>query len=121
MIELSNNNFIEAEISEIIRELKSETDGLFYKSIDTSNNYMICCPFHKEGREKKPSMGIHKKSGVCHCFACEWVGSLGEMISGVFGYDDFGRYGEKWLLQRFKNVSVENRKDYLGGNHGRHN
>ena len=64
--------YVNAEVEDIISKLKEVTlnQGLnyFYKSMDTPNNYMVCCPFHKNGQEKKPSMGIHKKSGVCHCF-----------------------------------------------------
>ena len=109
-----NNNIITADISDIIDKLKTqlEFNGIkrFYKSIDTPKNYMVCCPFHKEGQEKKPSMGILKSDGTCHCFACGWVGSLSELISNCFGYDDFGNYGNKWLIKNFLTLEIENRE-----------
>jgi DNA primase len=71
---------------------------------------MTTCPFHKGGQERKPSFGVSKVDGTCHCFACGWVGSLPEMISAVFGYDDGGAYGEKWLSRNFLALSVELRK-----------
>jgi DNA primase len=114
MIEIGNN-IINEDVSVIIDKLKFELDknGIkrFYKSIDTPKNYMICCPFHKDGQEKKPSMGILKSDGTCHCFACGWVGSLPEMISNCLGYDDMGVQGSKWLVQNFLTVQIENRTD----------
>ena len=114
MIE-ANGNIIMSDISDIIAELKTqlELNGIhrFHKIIDTPNNLMVCCPFHNNGQERKPSMGIYKKDGTCHCFACGWVGPLSEMISNCFGYDDFGNYGNKWLIKNFLSVEISKRKD----------
>ena len=114
MIEV-NGQYITADISDIIDELKKQMllngKQLFYKSIDTPKNYMICCPFHKEGQERKPSMGILKSDGTCHCFACGWVGSISELISNCFGHDDLGIFGSKWLIQNFLTLQVERRQD----------
>lgn len=110
-----NEFYISAEIEDIINELKTELElnGIkrFYKSIDTPNNYMVCCPFHKEGQEKRPSMGILKNDGTCHCFACQWTGSITEMISNCFGYNDYGIFGSKWLIKNFLTLEVEQRND----------
>ena len=114
MIEV-NGQYITADVSDIINELKNELalNGIkrFYRSIDTPSNYMVCCPFHKEGQERKPSMGIHKKSGICHCFTCGWVGDIKELVSNCFGKNDLGMYGSKWLIQNFLTLQVEDRKD----------
>lgn len=114
MIEV-NGMYITADVADIIQELKTQLHlngrNYFYKSVQTKDNYMICCPFHKDGQERKPSMGIHEKTGVCHCFSCGWVGSLQELISNCFGYDDLGIYGGKWLIRNFLTLQVEERKD----------
>lgn len=114
MIEV-NGQYVTADISDIITELKRQCElngkQLFYKSTDTPNNYMICCPFHKNGQERKPSMGILKSDGTCHCFACGWVGSIQELVSNVFGYDDLGLYGGKWLVKNFLTLQIEERKE----------
>ena len=114
MIEI-NGSYITADIEEIIIELRRqlELNGVkrFYKIIDTPNNTMVCCPFHKEGQERKPSMGIYKKDGTCHCFTCGWAGNISEMISNCFGYDDLGLYGSKWLIRNFLTLQIEERKD----------
>ena len=104
-----------ADLSEIINELRAQlilASGieLFRKGRQSGDNWMYTCPFHKGGQERKPSFGISKVDGTCHCFACGWVGSLPEMISAVFGYDDGGSYGEKWLSRNFVALSVELRK-----------
>lgn len=110
-----NEQYITADVEDIIAELKSQLaiNGIqrFYRTIDTPRNLMVCCPFHKDGQERKPSMGIYKKDGTCHCFACEWVGNITELISNCFGYDDLGVYGSKWLVQNFLTLSVESRND----------
>lgn len=85
--------------------------SLFHRfRLSGNSDIMTTCPFHKGGQERKPSFGISKVDGTCHCFACGWVGSLPEMISAVFGYDDNGSYGEKWLSRNFLALSVELRK-----------
>ena len=85
--------------------------SLFHRfRLSGNTDIMTTCPFHKGGQERKPSFGISKVDGTCHCFACGWVGSLTEMISAVFGYDDNGAYGEKWLSRNFLALSVELRK-----------
>ena len=114
MIEV-NGAYISDDIPSIINELKRQLalNGVdrFYKMVDTPNNTMICCPFHKNGQERKPSMGILKKDGTCHCFACGYTSNLSEMVSNCFGYDDWGTFGSKWLIKNFIAIQLEERKD----------
>lgn len=109
----ANNQVIMSDVFTIITELKRqlEVNGIhrFYKTIKTPNNVMVCCPFHKNGQERKPSLGILETDGTCHCFACGWVGSLQEMISLCFGYDDMGNYGNKWLVKTFISANISER------------
>lgn len=109
----ANNTVIMADITTIIEELKSQlaSNGIyrFYKTIKTPGNVMICCPFHKDGQEKRPSLGILEKDGTCHCFACGWVGSIQEMISLCFGKNDMGAFGSKWLIKNFVSAEVSER------------
>lgn len=114
MIE-ANGLQVLTDVYDILVELRSclEVNGIkrFYKIIKTPGNVMTCCPFHKEGQERKPSFGILEKDGTCHCFSCGWVGSIQEMISNCFGYNDFGAYGNKWLVKNFVTANVETRPD----------
>ena len=45
--------------------------GLTYK--DVGKNHIVSCWFHKEN---KPSMAIHKETGVFYCFSCKRSGNL---------------------------------------------
>ena len=122
MIEV-NNQYITADEKDIIIELRKQLDlkGIkrFSKIIVSGDNIQTNCPFHHEGQERKPSFGIltkqkgKEKAGTCHCFACGWTGSFAEMISNIFGYDDLGLYGGKWLIRNFLTVQIESRPDIL--------
>ena len=111
-----NDSYITADISDIISTLKLqlETQGvkMFHKCTDTKDNYMVCCPIHKDGQEHKPSMGILKSDGTCHCFACGWVGSIQELISNVFGYDDLVKFGDELKVKEAGRLRIEGR-DYI--------
>ena len=110
-----NGQLINADVEEILNVLRQalHTKGIdrFAKIFPSGNNVMTNCPFHKEGQERKPSFGINAKDGICHCFGCGWVGSIQEMISNCFGYDDMGLYGSRWLIRNFLTISVEERPD----------
>ena len=110
-----NNHVILDDTKDILIELRKqlELNGVkrFAKFIDSGKNIQTNCPFHKEGQERKPSFGINKNTGECHCFGCGWSGTLSEMISNCFGKDDFGAYGNKWLIRNFLSVAVESRPD----------
>ena len=130
MIEV-NNQYITADEKDIIIELRKQLDlkGIkrFSKIIVSGDNIQTNCPFHHEGQERKPSFGIltkqkgKEKAGTCHCFACGWTGSFAEMVSNIFGYDDLGLYGGKWLIRNFLTVQIESRPDILEGFNDRNN
>jgi len=111
----ANGQLINAEIEDILQVLRQtlHQNGTerFAKIFRSGHNVMTCCPFHKDGQERKPSFGIGVKDGICHCFGCGWVGSIQEMISNCFGYDDMGLYGNKWLIRNFLTISVEERPE----------
>lgn len=112
MIEIAGQ-LISADIQTILLDLRSDLakTGIerFNKFIESGRNVQTNCPFHKGGKEKRPSFGVSKSDGTCHCFGCGWSGSLSEMISNCFGKDDLGNYGNKWLLQHYISVSVSER------------
>lgn len=104
-----------ADELEIMYKLRSDAllagIQVFHKfRLSGKSDIMTTCPFHKGGQERKPSFGISRVDGTCHCFACGWVGSVTEMISKLFGYDDNGAYGERWLSRNFLSLSIETRK-----------
>ena len=112
-----NDLYINADLSDILSELQRQLaiNQLPYlqKVKDSGDDIMVQCPYHGNGLERKPSMGIRKSDGIAHCFACHEVHTLPEIVSFVFGHDDdmFGKQGIKWLVKNFGTVAVEERKD----------
>ena len=107
-----NDTIIEADLGTILSVLRED---LLSKDIDVfattkrnGNNIQTICPFHKEGKERKPSFGIHTETGACHCFSCGWKGYLPYLISTLYGRTD-EEFGIKWLRTNFNTTSIENR------------
>ena len=110
-----NDTMFPVDLATIIEELRSQLTTnhihLLNKIFDSGDDIMVCCPYHKEGQERRPSAGIRKSDGLFHCLACGETHSLPEVISYCFGYNDpFGREGYKWLCKNFATVEVQNRE-----------
>ena len=84
-------------------------------------NLQSNCPFHKNGQERKPSFGVNGEIDKCHCFSCGWAGTIEEMISELYGYQDEGKFGKRWLIKRFNTVEIETRPNIMEGFNGRNN
>lgn len=80
---------------------------------NNGDNVQTNCPFHKNGQERKPSFGVNGEIDKCHCFACGWSGTIEEMISELYGYQDEGKFGRRWLIKRFNTVEIETRKNIM--------
>lgn len=80
---------------------------------NNGENVQTNCPFHKNGQERKPSFGVNGEIDKCHCFACGWSGTIEEMISELYGYQDDGKYGKRWLIKRFNTIEIETRKNIM--------
>ena len=100
-------------LEELISQLRANNISFIQKYKDGPTHIQICCPYHNDGLERRPSAGIRKSDGKFHCFACNEVHELPEVISYCFGhYDDIlGKFGWQWLLKNFATVKVEERKD----------
>lgn len=115
-----NGNPLLADEQSILEELRRQLaiNGFerFRHIKSSGTNLMVTCPFHSNGQERKPSCGISTvatektPAGTVHCFTCGYTGSLDDMISGVFGYEDMGDFGRQWLAKNFLVVAVESRK-----------
>ena len=115
---------LEDIIIELQLQLRANNINLIQRYNDTPFNIQVCCPYHNNGQERRPSAGIKKSDGIFHCFACGEVHTLPEMISYCFGYDDLGAFGWSWLLKNFITIQIEERKDVeldYGRSNDRHN
>nr|DAG56936.1 MAG TPA: DNA directed DNA polymerase [Caudoviricetes sp.] len=82
---------------------------------NNGENIQTNCPFHKGGQERKPSFGVNGEIDKCHCFSCGWSGTIEEMISELYGYQDEGKFGKRWLIKRFNTVEIETRANIMEG------
>lgn len=112
-----NNVMFNVELSDVINELvaqlRANNINYIQKTKETSTHIQVCCPYHNGGMEQHPSAGIRKSDGKFHCFACNQVHDLAEVISHCFGHtnDYLGKFGWRWLLKNFASMEVEVRKD----------
>ena len=103
---------LEDILIELVAQLRANNIPLIQKYKEGPTDIQICCPYHANGQERRPSAGIRKDDGLFHCFACGEVHSLQEVISHCFGHTDdiVGKFGWQWLLKNFATVQSEERK-----------
>lgn len=93
-------------VLDVLYDLKSELAerniDLLQDIKDGPDNVMITCPYHNEGHERKPSMGVKKSNGICHCFACGKVVDLSELIDYCLGVN-----GKQWLAEHYDAIEYE--------------
>lgn len=108
-----DNLIISEPLMTVLNELKTQLNAngisLLNKMIDSGDDIMVCCPYHKNGQERRPSAGIRKADGMFHCLACGETHSLPEVIAHCFKHTDF-TFGYKWLSKNFASAEVENRE-----------
>lgn len=116
MIQLKDSQ-IQIAVYDALQALKSElvADDIDYlKDIkDGPENVMITCPFHKNGQESKPSMGVKKQGGIAHCFTCGEVVDFTELISFCVNGTKSSQYGTAWLLNRYRDFTFSTLKEQL--------
>ena len=124
MIKLADT-IIQASTKDVINTLRFDLaqKGLNRFAVVRLNgeNLQSNCPFHKNGQERKPSFGVNGEIDKCHCFSCGWAGTIEEMISELYGYQDEGKFGKRWLIKRFNTVEIETRPNIMEGFHVRNN
>lgn len=122
MIKLQDT-IIQADTQSVLDMLKFDLaqHGVdrFHIFRNNGENVQTNCPFHKNGQERKPSFGVNGEIDKCHCFSCGWAGTIEEMISELYGYQDEGKFGKRWLIKRFNTVEIETRPNIMEGFNGR--
>lgn len=96
------------DIETVVSEL--ETLGYFPDQKRSGVNLMVTCPFHNNGRERKPSFGIHLEDGTCNCFTCGWKGNINTLAEELTGKKHYVEQVTKYN----KNVKRRN-PIYFGG------
>lgn len=124
MIKLQDT-YIQTDTQSVLDVLKFDLAqhgvNRFHQFRHNGENIQTSCPFHKNGQERKPSFGVNGEIDKCHCFSCSWSGTIEEMISELYGYQDEGKFGKRWLIKRFNTVEIETRPNIMEGFNGRNN
>lgn len=107
------NRVVNTPIEQILTCLRDELNDGRFRTIKRKQDNVICtCPFHKDGKERKPSMNIYCgespsiQYGVVHCFTCDYKATLPNFVADVLELETVDQ-GEKWLLDRFAGDFVE--------------
>lgn len=97
---------INCDLEDIFALLKIDSDNNILSKTSEKDGYTLCsCPFHKNGVEKHPSMGIvntndsDKEFGIYHCFTCGAKGNLESFVAKILGCDK--EDAVKWLIDNF--------------------
>lgn len=107
-----DNHVIKQDIKEILSTLKSQLNNgklsnVQYKGEEVS----VTCPFHKDGKESKPSCFIYVGKddkipwGTFHCFTCGEKGNLVKFIASAFDTSEY--YAKEWLKKNFTEKVVD--------------
>lgn len=109
---------IVATVEQVIKDLKLERfdEGLLREINNTGADLMCTCPFHKGGKENKPSCGVllrekvdknrKYEAGTVHCYTCGYTGDLPQFVADFLGLTSPVQ-GFKWLVSRYNYSSAE--------------
>lgn len=109
---------IVATVEQVIEDLKLERfeDGLLREINNTGSDLMCTCPFHKGGKENKPSCGVllrekldknrKYEAGTVHCYTCGYTADLPQFVADLLGLSSPVQ-GFKWLVARYNYSAAE--------------
>lgn len=109
---------IVATVEQIVRDLKLEIydTGLLRDVSNTGSDLMCTCPFHGNGKERNPSLGILLKekvlkgkkyeAGTAHCFTCGYTAELPQFTADLLELEN-SLAGFKWIVAKYNYSSKE--------------
>ena len=110
-----DNYTINGSVLDILKKVQSELiNGKLSVIEQKSDQIMVTCPVHKDGRESKPSCFIYVGDGnipvgTFHCFTCDTSGDLVKFISLCF--DKSYTWAKEWLISNFGETYSESELD----------
>lgn len=95
---------LKAEVTDLITDLQESVSITHHKLvfadiIPMEKDIMVTCPFHGNGRESNPSMGINKEKGLYNCLACGARGTFLGLVQKLMEFESTDRAIE-WLKHR---------------------
>lgn len=107
-----------ATVEQVLKDIKLELygTGLLKEMNNTGSDLMVTCPFHKGGKENKPSCGVLLKekqvngksyeAGTVHCYTCGYTADLPQFVADVLGLGN-ALAGYKWLVGKYNYSTAE--------------
>ena len=102
------------DIEKILKTL--EQHNLLRTSKISGDWYTIYCPFHSDGKERKPSCGVllhdqyrngqHYPAGLFHCFACQTSKSLIDAVTYILENNNVSSDTVTWLKENIPGFDV---------------
>lgn len=93
-------------LDKMLLQLRASNSVYFSRGYRLLNGYyLVQCPFHKFGRETKPSGEFRESDGLFYCFTCRDTHSLEEVISHCLNVN-----GKEWLIDNFDGTEASQRK-----------
>ena len=108
-----DNKIISTPLLNIILDIKKELNDSKLKNVKVSgDNIQLTCPFHKDGKENKPSSYVYigEKSdkvnyGDFHCFTCGEKGPFYHFVAQCFDISD--NDARQWLVDNYADEIIE--------------
>lgn len=98
------------DVERILRKLE-ELEYIRLSRI-TGDYYILYCPFHKGGQERKPSCGVLLReqykngqrypAGWWHCFTCGAAKTMAEAVTEILKSRNIGKSGLDWLKENIE-------------------
>lgn len=102
------------EVESVVDKL--DRIGMIRKSRITGNWYTIYCPFHKDGKESKPSCGILLQdevkngqvypAGMSHCFTCGFSRDIKRTVSELLRIKQISVPVDEWIAENLPELDT---------------
>lgn len=103
------------DVERILRKLE-EMEYVRLSRI-TGDYYTVYCPFHKDGKERKPSCGVLLReqykngqrypAGFWHCFTCGAAKTMVEAVTEILKSRNISKSGLEWLKENIDGFEAE--------------
>lgn len=100
MIEV-NKKYYNIEVDEVLHEINL-IDSRYFRDIkQAKQNIMTNCPIH--GEDNKPSFGIRKDNGLCHCLSCGYKNTFTGLMKDL---NMLSIFDSQEIIEKSKDITL---------------
>lgn len=106
-----DNYVIETPLIDILKDVRLKSNGKLSSILQRGDELTITCPFHANGKEKRPSCGVYigdnssTQYGVYNCFTCGSKGPFYRLVAGCLSCSD--DVAKAWLKDNYGTITDE--------------